>query len=370
MNHNAPSGLSKTLAEHDNLYVSSGDSNCVNTSPALDRLRPSSFSRDHFFDAATERRKPENPECQSRAGKPELASSGCVRLRPVSARPFSREIKLSRALVARIGPMAQSLRASSAQELGRQDKPNDMGPVTNADLRANEMLVNAIAQAFPNDAIVAEESDNTKVDRGATRCWYLDPIDGTSDFAAGRSCWAIHIGLCVDGRPVFGLVHEPDLGRSTFGVIDPVTREKRLWCECWGAVQPISSEPGQTKLPPRAVVSMNHRNARVDAALARLQIPASLTRGIGSTGVKGAIVARGEAELYVHPSQKTRLWDSCAPQAILEAGGGHMTGIDGSPIDYRNGPMHHPAGLLATRGMDHTKVVEKLWPMTQAWIAG
>lgn len=264
--------------------------------------------------------------------------------------------------------MAMALRDAGEKELGCLDKPGDMGPVTNADLRANEMLVRGIRHAFPQDAIIAEESDNAAVDRTQNRCWYLDPIDGTSDFAAGRSSWAIHIGLCVEGQPSFGLVHEPELGRSTFGIVDLETGTRKLWVEQHGAS--YSPGPNLVHNPPRAVVSVNHRTAKVDAALAQLQIPPSLTKSTGSTGVKSAIVARGEAELYVHPSQKTRLWDSCAPQAILEAAGGHMTGIDGSPIDYRVGPMHHPAGLLATRGMDHAQVVHKLSPLTQAWLAG
>lgn len=280
---------------------------------------------------------------------------------------MTQEIKLSRALAARIGPMAISLRSGGASDLGCQNKPDDMGPVTNADLRANDMLVSAISRAFPNDAIVAEESDNHKVNRQAHRCWYLDPIDGTSDFAAGRASWAIHIGLCIDGQPCFGLVHEPDLGRSTFGLIDPTTKQGRIWVEQFGSTQSLPSAATKSSAPPRAVVSVNHRNARVDAALSRLHIPPSLTKSVGSTGVKSSMVARGEAELYLHPSQKTRLWDSCAPQAILEAAGGHLTGIDGSRIDYQRGPMYHPAGLLATRGINHAQVVETLWPMTRRW---
>lgn len=263
--------------------------------------------------------------------------------------------------------MAIALRSAGASDLGCQNKPEDMGPVTNADLRANAMLVQAISHAFPEDAIVAEESDNQHVDRKAHRCWYLDPIDGTSDFAAGRSSWAIHIGLCIDGQPAFGLVHEPDLGRSTFGLVDRVHHRRRVWVEQYGSTKELPTLAPQTHRPPRAVVSVNHRNERVDAALARLHIPPSLTMSIGSTGVKSAMVARGQAELYLHPSQKTRLWDSCAPQAILEAAGGQLTGIDGSAIDYRNGPMHHPAGLLATRGIHHQSVVDTLWPMTRRW---
>lgn len=283
---------------------------------------------------------------------------------------LEREIQLARELATKIGPMAQALRAGSERELGKQDKGGDLGPVTNADLQANALLVRHIGEAFPEDSIIAEESDNTQVDRSAHRCWYLDPIDGTSDFAAGRSCWAIHIGLCIDGQPALGLVHEPDEQRSTFGLVDHKGQGKRAWVELKGVEQALLAPSGVSEHPPRAVVSVNHRTALVDKALAQLQIPEERTRGVGSTGVKSAIVARGEAELYVHPSQKTRLWDSCAPQAILEAAGGYMTGIDGARIDYRMGPMHHPTGLLATRGMDHAQVVQTLWPMTREWVTG
>lgn len=265
--------------------------------------------------------------------------------------------------------MAIALRSSGEEELACRQKSQDMGPVTEADLRANAFLIRWIRHAFPEDSIIAEESDNARVQRDVRRCWFLDPIDGTSDFAANRRCWAIHIGLCIEGQPSMGLVHEPDLGRSTFGVIDPQSGTRFFWWEQDGASSEALSPSAKVVHPPRAVASANHRNAKVDAALAQIGVLPSLTQSVGSTGVKSAIVARGEAEVYVHPSQKTRLWDSCAPQAILEAAGGSMTGIDGSPIDYRRGPMHHPAGLLATRGVDHDQAVQRLAELCRRWQA-
>lgn len=279
------------------------------------------------------------------------------------------EVNWSRALATRVGAMAKALRSSGKEELACRQKSQDMGPVTEADLRANATLVQWIQHAFPEDSIIAEESDNTRVQRDTYRCWFLDPIDGTSDFAANRQCWAIHIGLCIEGQPCLGLVHEPDLGRSTFGVIDPETQKGFFWWEQHGARSDALSASATLSHPPRAVASANHRNDWVDAALARIGVLPSLTQSVGSTGVKSAIVARGEAEVYVHPSQKTRLWDSCAPQAILTAAGGCMTGIDGSAIDYRNGPMYHPAGLLATRGLDHQDTVRRLDELCRRWQA-
>ena len=58
-----------------------------------------------------------------------------------------------------------------------EDKPEGAGPVTEADQRANEFIVNGLRQAFPGDGVVAEESANAPLAASARRCWFVDPVD-------------------------------------------------------------------------------------------------------------------------------------------------------------------------------------------------
>lgn len=284
------------------------------------------------------------------------------------ATPFDREIEICRQLAAQAGQIALEIRSGPADQLGCREKSDDQGPVTEADLRANALIVEGLQAAFSTDMIVAEESPIPADFEKAPRCWFIDPIDGTSDFAAGRDCWAVHIGLCIDGRPALGLVYEPEAQRYNFGVIAGDLR--CAWFTQANQHHRIKGLPQRALGPKvRAVVSASHRNADVDAALAQLSIPPENTQMTGSTGVKSAIVARGEAEVYLSPTTKTKYWDSCAPQALVEAAGGTLSGLDGQPIDYRQrGGLHHPAGLLATAGVEHDEVVQKLAPMVARWL--
>ena len=271
-----------------------------------------------------------------------------------------------RTLAIEAGRIALRIREEPSA-LRTEEKANNEGPVTQADLQANALIVKSISSAFPDDAIVAEENQQQGNYRHATRCWFIDPIDGTSDFAAGRACWAIHIGLCIDGQPTLGLVYEPEAQRANFGIACRV--HPRAWIELPGQEKrPIRIRPLASGADRHAVISASHRTSAVDAALRALQIAPANTRSMGSTGVKSATVARGEANIYVHPSTKTKLWDSCAPQAVLEAAGGRLTGLDGQPIDYKGEHLHHPAGLLATGGISHEQCVEQLASMVKAWL--
>ena len=81
----------------------------------------------------------------------------------------------------------------------------DGTPVTNADLRANEIIVDGLQKTFPQDGIVSEEL--ATVNGG--RVWYIDPIDGTRGFTYHNDQFAIHIGLVEGGQPVLGVVYKP-----------------------------------------------------------------------------------------------------------------------------------------------------------------
>src|SRR4051794_395691 len=100
--------------------------------------------------------------------------------------------------------------------------PND--PVTRADREANTLICAALAEAFPDDAVVAEESapDSPEATRALVakpRVWFVDPIDGTREFADRNGEFAVMIGLAIDGRAALGVVLMPTLGEALVGVV-------------------------------------------------------------------------------------------------------------------------------------------------------
>ena len=94
----------------------------------------------------------------------------------------------------------------------------DKSPVTEADRQTEQVLRQAISDAFPEHSILGEEFGGTATDG---YCWVLDPIDGTRPFLAGKPSFGSLVGLCLDGQPIAGLIDLPALGESYIGIIDP-----------------------------------------------------------------------------------------------------------------------------------------------------
>ncbi len=100
-------------------------------------------------------------------------------------------------------------------ELTVEMKPGDE-PVTVADRRASELIVEGLLAAFPADALISEELPSELATLAKHRVWLVDPIDGTKDFIRGGDGFAVMIGLSIDGVPAVGVVHQPTIDRTFF----------------------------------------------------------------------------------------------------------------------------------------------------------
>lgn len=275
---------------------------------------------------------------------------------------LDRELSLALDLARSCG--AHALAIQTTGELETRDKADNEGPVTRADTEVNTQIVAALRAAFPDDDIIAEESDGEL--RGRARCWYIDPIDGTTEFARGENEWAVHIGLCIDGEPVLGVVHEAGAGRLSWG--HRWRGEARAQLEVGGEVRPLRT--GAAHLDAlRLISSKSHASPRIAAVMAALAIPATRNLRVGSTGVKMMAVARDLADLYVHPSLGTKLWDSCAPHAVLLAAGGMVSDVRGLPLVYDPNHLPNDFGVLASHGPEHAAIVTAIRPIVAGWFA-
>jgi 3'(2'), 5'-bisphosphate nucleotidase len=229
-------------------------------------------------------------------------------------------------------------------------------PVTEADHAANRLIVERLARAFPADAILSEELPDDGSRHGAERVWMVDPIDGTRDFIRGDIGFAVMIGLSVAGRPVLGVVSQPMTGKTYSGVVG-----EGAWLD-----SPTQSHaPLHTSAlvgPPgiRLVASKSHRTPRVDAIRSALAIEDEMN--IGSVGLKIGLVAENLRDLYVYTGGRTKIWDTCGPEAILVAAGGTVTDMDGRPLDY-GAELYNRRGILASNGPLHPKVLDVLRPI-------
>jgi 3'(2'), 5'-bisphosphate nucleotidase len=227
-------------------------------------------------------------------------------------------------------------------------------PVTRADKLANQHIADALAAAFPGVPIVAEESDPASFAgyEASPSAFFVDPVDGTREFVAKNGQFAVMIGLAEEGRPTLGVVGWPALGRTFAGM------EGRAFELAGGARKDIHTSRVADLAEARVVVSRSRRSEATGELLARLS--AAKVDHVGSAGVKGTLVACGEADVYVHAGVAGKLWDTCAPEAIVRAAGGEVTDATGAAIDYRGGQLSNARGVLMTNGPLHAAVLSRM----------
>lgn len=225
-------------------------------------------------------------------------------------------------------------------------------PVTEADRLASRVIVEGLRRDFPNDMVVSEVEPISTLASVPDRVWYVDPLDGTQEFIKRNGEFAVMIGLAVDGRPRVGVVFRPVTAELFVGIVG-----QGAWLgtnEGKGPLR-VSGEIDPSRL--RLVASRSHRDHRVDEVRRRLGI--SEESRIGSVGIKVGLLVTRQAEVYVEPSSMTKAWDSCAPEAILHAGGGRMTDLEGAPLRYVPSDVRNWKGLVATNEACHDRVISE-----------
>jgi 3'(2'), 5'-bisphosphate nucleotidase len=246
---------------------------------------------------------------------------------------IERATRTALAAAAAIRALAASARTSTTW------KP-DESPVTAADLAADAVIRAALEPT--GDTIVTEETWGSRPLPPRGRVWIVDPLDGTSDFVAGRSDYVVQIALVVDGVPTIGVLCHPPTGTLWRGVVDAeASRCERLDGD---AVTPLRlSMGGPVAHPPRVCVSVSHPSAVVDAITTDL---GATVVPMGSVGLKIGAIVDGRADLYVSGSRRIKVWDTAAPAAVLVAAGGVMTSLGGQPLRYDD-DIHHDDGVAA-----------------------
>lgn len=206
----------------------------------------------------------------------------------------------------------------------------DASPVTEADKRAEDIILAHLARAFPDIPVIAEESvaaGNTP-DIPADVFFLVDPLDGTKEFANGGLDFTVNIALIDKGVPIAGIVYAPASAvvyRTSAGNI----AEKLVIAN--GKVRerkPIGCRMRQS--PPVAVASRSHCNPETEAFLQEISV--SSCTSIGSS-LKFCLVAEGLADVYPRFG-RTMEWDTAAGDAVLRAAGGMTFGLDMKPLIY------------------------------------
>lgn len=285
----------------------------------------------------------------------------------------------------------------------------DQSPVTIADLGSQALICELLAARLPNDLIVGEEDAGALrdplnyellervvgavgvargepippedvldwIDRGAhrgqpRRYWTLDPIDGTKGFLRGDA-YAVALALIEDGEVVLGVLGcptlpaHPERAHEVHGALFHAVRGRGAF------VRPLAGPPGED-LP----LAVSGRERLADLRLCEslesghtsqdgsARIAASL--GIGAAPrrldsmAKYALVARGEAELYLRLPRRgyqENVWDHAAGALLVTEAGGQVTDVDGAPLAFGSPPkLANARGIVASHGRHHARVLE------------
>ncbi len=205
---------------------------------------------------------------------------------------------------------------------GRKDR---WSLVSEADLRAAEILHDTLTSHFPAIGWLSEEHTDDHARLACDRVWVVDPIDGTREYLQGIPEYAVSVGLVVDGRPALGVVHNPAAGEMAAAV-------------CLG-----SKEKTVSLLQPRYEVLVGRGEHRRDEI--PLLPPGARTRPIGSVAYRLALLAGGKGHAVLTGFGRSE-WDVAAGAALCLVAGLRVTDILGEPLRF-NQPDPHIRGLLA-----------------------
>jgi len=208
---------------------------------------------------------------------------------------------------------------------------SDRDYVTDVDQRAEALILREITQHYPDHGIVAEESDK-RVNPDASIQWYIDPLDGTTNFIHGYPHFAVSISAWKDGKPLLAVVHDP-IRDETFEAKNGggafvnrrrlrVNNEKRLSHALFASGMP------------------SYQREHIDLFQSRMDLCMRSMDGYrrgGSAALDLAYVAAGRLDVYWEAG--LRPWDIAAGYLLVQEAGGMATDINGATIDLEKGDI-------------------------------
>ncbi|HEV7636675.1 MAG TPA: 3'(2'),5'-bisphosphate nucleotidase CysQ [Bradyrhizobium sp.] len=215
-------------------------------------------------------------------------------------------------------------------------------PVSEADIRVNDLLEKRLRAATPDYGWLSEESADDKQRLGKHLVWIVDPIDGTRGYLAGREDWCVSVALVEDGAPVLAAVFAPASDEFFFAARGQgATRNHAPISASVGSDLDFSRIAGPKPLVER---------------LSRSSGDVILHPRIGSLALRLCRVAHGSLDAAFAGGQ-SRDWDLAAANLIVQEANGSMTALSGDPILYNRREVTH--GVLLAAGRDrHACIVE------------
>jgi len=213
----------------------------------------------------------------------------------------------------------------------------DRSPVSNGDLRVNELITNKIKELTPNIPIISEETVDIKKKNKEKVFWLIDPIDGTKEYIAGKDEYTLNAALVIDRVANIGLVGVPKKNRLFFSYGNNesylIENNKTFKNNC-------------TKRNPKGVIvalsSVVKPSNEILNKLKKYNVNSIVKM---ASSYKFCVIASGEYDIYA-AKERANEWDYAAGHAIAEHAGAIIKTLEGDPFYYGKEDYKNPSILI------------------------
>ncbi len=228
---------------------------------------------------------------------------------------------------------------------------NNEDPVTLADLKVNEIIIQRINENYKDISWDILSEENVKLaskncETNSEWLWILDPLDGTKDFLQGTGNYAMHLALNYRQKPYIGVVLIPERNELW------ISYDTKVWCERRDGSRLKPNISNSKSLKDMVLVtSKNHKNKNLTNLINKLSF--KKINSMGSIGCKVASIIRGESDIYISLSMPGKSspkdWDFAAPDAILRAAGGTITNLENEELCYNKSNFEQGGVIVASK---------------------
>jgi len=213
----------------------------------------------------------------------------------------------------------------------------DNSPVSNGDLRVNDLITKKILELTPNIPVISEETVNLKVKNKEKIFWLVDPIDGTKEYIAGKDEYTTNAALIINKIPSIGLVGAPKKKQLFYSYGDGnsylIENEKKIKNDC------IKKTPKNQIV---ALASSTNPSEEIMKELIKYNVSSVVKM---ASSYKFCVIANGEFDIYA-AKERANEWDYAAGHAVAEHAGAIIKTLDGGDFNYGKEDYANPSILM------------------------
>ena len=219
---------------------------------------------------------------------------------------------------------------------------DDNSPVSNGDLKVNELISNKITQLTPNIPIISEETVDLKIKNKAKIFWLIDPIDGTREYIAGKEEYTLNAALVINTIPCLGIVGVPRKDRLFYSFAPSesflIEGQETIKLSC------------SKKTPTNEIVALSSSSKISEIVSKKLKENKVTSIVQMASSYKFCVIATGEYDIYA-AKERANEWDYAAGHAVAQNAGAIIKTLDGKPFLYGKEDYKNPS-LLMKRSLD------------------